>query len=234
MKYKHLFIDADDTIFDYGAAEKFSLLETFKLTGIRCSEDDAVLNYKGINTELWKEFEKGSISLAFLRVERFKRLFSACGKTGMNEGDYSRIAMAYLDYLGNSAHMIEGASDILEKLSSRYVLTLITNGIGKVQRNRLEAAGIEKYFKKIVISEEIGFKKPDKNFFDEALRQNSNPVKEEILVIGDSLSSDILGGINYGLDTCWYNPEGKTNTSGITPEYEISSLDELLKIVDFT
>jgi FMN phosphatase YigB (HAD superfamily) len=130
--------------------------------------------------------------------------------------------------------MIEGASGILDKLSSRYVLTLITNGISSVQRSRLKAAGIEKYFKKIVISEEIGFKKPDKKFFDEALRQNINPLKEEILVIGDSLSSDILGGINYGLDTCWYNPEGKTNTSGITPEYEISSLDELLKIVEFT
>jgi len=234
MKYRHLFIDADDTIFDYGAAERFSLLETFKLTGISCSEDDAVLNYKGINTELWKEFEKGSISLAFLRVERFKRLFLACGKPGLTEEDYGRIAMTYLDYLGNSSHMIEGAADILEKLSRRYHLTLITNGISSVQRSRLKAAGIEKYFKKIVISEEIGFKKPDRKFFDEALRQNSNPVNEEILVIGDSLSSDIHGGINYGLDTCWYNPEGKTNTSGITPEYEISSLDELLKIVEFT
>ncbi|MDX9801099.1 MAG: YjjG family noncanonical pyrimidine nucleotidase [Spirochaetia bacterium] len=233
MKYKHLFIDADNTLFDYSAAERFSLLETFKSTGINCGSDDIVSNYNSINTQLWMEFEKGDITLDFLRVERFKRLFAVCGKSSMNEDDYKDIAQKYLDHLGASSHMIEGAAGILEKLSRNFILTLITNGISKVQRSRLKAAGIEKYFKELVISEEIGFKKPEKEFFDEAMRQSGNPVKGEILVIGDSLSSDILGGINYSLDTCWFNPEGKENTSGITPLYEISSLDELFKIVDF-
>jgi len=236
MKYKYLFIDADNTIFDYSKAERESLhkslRESILQSGISCMPETALSKYREINSSLWKELENGTVSIDFLRVERFRRLFKSCGINSFDDETCRNISEVYLDHLGNSGHMLEGALEILETLGKSCTFSLITNGIGTVQRSRLKAAGIEKYFRSIIISEEIGFKKPEKNFFDEAVKRSGNPPADKILVIGDSLSSDIKGGVNYGLDTCWFNPGRDENITGIIPRYEISSLNELYKITE--
>jgi len=128
--------------------------------------------------------------------------------------------------------MLDGALEMLETLGKSCTFILITNGISTVQRSRLKAADIGKYFREIIISEEIGFKKPEKGFFDAAMKKSGYPPHNEVLVVGDSLSSDIKGGADYGLDTCWYNPDSNENPTGIIPSYEISSLNDLYKITE--
>ncbi len=232
MKYRYLFIDADDTIFDYGRAESVSLLDTLDESNIKCGQEQAVSAYRRINDIVWKQFEKGLITLDYLRTERFRQLLRECGTKDPSDELCKRISGTYLGKLGSSAYMLDGAREMLERMGKICALVLITNGISSVQRQRLAKAGIEKYFSEIVISEEIGFKKPEKAFFDFAMKKCGSPRPGEVLVIGDSLTSDIQGGVNYGLDTCWFNPAGKPNTAGIRPAHEIASFEELYRIVE--
>lgn len=233
MKYTHIFIDADDTVFDYGAAEKISLEKTLIRSGAgekpglveRASEE-----YRKINSGLWMEFEKGTITLDFLRTERFRKVLEFCGMDS-SEKICREVSGFYLELLGSSGYLLDGAAEMLEKLSGKCSLVMITNGISPVQRGRIEASGTGRYFSAVVISEEIGYKKPEKEYFDAAMTAAGNPEKDKVLVVGDSLTSDILGGNNYGLDTCWFNPERRENTSGIIPRFEISSLDMLYTLV---
>ncbi len=231
-QYNYLFIDADNTIFDYSKSEKESLKQIFNNRKINCNIDLILSNYSRINENLWKEFEKGTVSLDFLYIERFRRLLKECGIADLTESEYAKISESYLTNLSNSAYMLDGAKDMLQKLEKKFSLILITNGTSMVQRKRLKIKRIASYFNAIIISEEIGFKKPEKEFFKVAIEKSGNPSSSEILVIGDSLSSDIFGGINYGLDTCWFNPGKKENSTNILPKYEVSSFNEIYRILD--
>ena len=231
MNYRYIFIDADDTVFDYKRAETESLKKTIICAGLNCRIEEAVLKYSAINGSLWKRFEKGEVSLGYLRKERFRRLLGASGRERVSHEECERISGIYLDELSNSGCLIDGAYEMLEKVSVTHTLVLVTNGISKVQRQRLRRAGIEKFFSAVVISEEIGYKKPEKEYFRKAMEAAGEPEKESVLVVGDSLSGDIQGGINYGLDTCWFNREKKKNITGIVPKYEISDYEELYLII---
>ena len=227
--YGHLLFDADGTLFDFAAAEKASLEALFLELGIPGSPEIKNL-YSTINQELWHELEQNEISIEELKTERFYRFFSCIGANH----DPRIAGTRFLDHLSTSNHMFPETIKLLTELRSRgYSLTLITNGIARVQRGRLKATKTEDFFDRIIISEEVGSQKPDNAFFQAFFSQAGmdGDSRRHALVIGDSLSSDILGGINAGLDTCWYNPEGKPVDPQILPTYEISLLFELLSLL---
>ncbi|WP_226000076.1 YjjG family noncanonical pyrimidine nucleotidase [Paenibacillus sp. BJ-4] len=226
MKYEVILFDVDDTLFDFKKAERHALQNTFTQFGLPEGATEYKASYDEINSALWREAEEGHISPAELRVERFKRLFA------VHELDFNPDAFsaAYLRYLGEGAFLIDGAVEICEKLSDRR-LAIITNGIKEVQTSRIQLSPLRNVFEQVIISEEVGCQKPQAAIFDYTFTKLAISDKSNVLMIGDSLTSDIQGGNSFGIDSCWFNPSGKTNTSGIQPTYEIKSLMELENII---
>jgi putative hydrolase of the HAD superfamily len=221
-KYKYLLFDLDNTLFDFEKAEEVSLRRTFEKFGIPHTREN-IQAYFEVNRGIWQEFEEGKISQDRLRWERFRR-FSL--KTGVSfdpveAGDF------YLEDLSHCAELIEGAEELIKSLSGRFELIMITNGLTVVQRPKIKRSSIGKYFSHLYISQEVGTAKPNPEFFDAVFSGVKIENKEEALIIGDSLSSDIAGGCNYGIDTCWFNPGRKKPEGGCFPTYEIHRLKEL-------
>lgn len=229
MKYDIILFDADDTLFDYGMAESHALYNAFTHFGLPTGAEDYAVSYKKINDALWRDLEQGKITTAALRVERFNQLFAA------NALDLNPEAFCetYLRYLGEGTFLIQGAIELCGELSDCR-LAIITNGIKEVQTSRIQGSPLCDTFEQIIISEEAGCQKPETGIFDYAFAKLGITDKDKVLIVGDSLTSDIQGGNNYGIDTCWFNPRGKVNESGIQPKYEIRSLSELLDIIGKT
>ncbi|SEU00903.1 YjjG family noncanonical pyrimidine nucleotidase [Paenibacillus sp. NFR01] len=228
MKYDVILFDADDTLFDYGMAESNALYQAFAHFGLPTGAETYADSYKAINAALWKDLEQGRISSAVLRVERFNRLFAE----NKLEYDPEAFSDAYLRFLGEGTFLIQGAVELLGALKDCR-LAVITNGIRDVQLSRIGGSPLREAFEEIIISEVAGSQKPETGIFDYAFAKLglSAADKARVLIVGDSLTSDIQGGINYGIDTCWFNPLNKTNGSGLKPKYEIRDLAELLAIV---
>lgn len=223
MKYRALFLDMDGTFLDFHAAEREAFYKTFASIKEEADEEKYRL-YSAINDSLWKAFERGEIEKDTIRKSRYGKLFERLGI----EADGMAAELVYERFLGEGHALIPHAKEVLSWLAGRYPLYVVTNGFAKVQRNRQRLAGIDVFMTQMFISEEIGFQKPQKEFFDVCLSKAEPSLKpEEVLVIGDSLTSDILGAKNAGIDSCWFNPEGLLNHSGVVPEYEIRSLTEL-------
>ncbi|NUU63457.1 YjjG family noncanonical pyrimidine nucleotidase [Paenibacillus agri] len=226
MNYEVILFDADDTLYDYGMAESHALSHTFAHFGLPTGAQDYAASYQEINHALWKDLERGEISAAALRVERFNRLFTAHSLAL----DPEAFSEAYLRYLGEGTFLIQGAVELCEALGDCR-LAIITNGYKEVQTSRIQGSPLNNVFEGIIISEEAGCQKPETGIFDYAFTKLGITDKASVLIVGDSLTSDIQGGINYGIDTCWFNPLNKPNTLGIKPKFEISDLSELLAIV---
>lgn len=226
MKYDIILFDADDTLFDYGMAESHALTNTFLHFGLPTGAQDYADSYQEINRALWKDLEQGKISSAALRVERFNRLFVA----NALELDPEEFSEAYLRFLGEGTFLMQGAIELCEELAECR-LSIITNGIKEVQTSRIQGSLLRDTFEHIIISDEVGSQKPETGIFDYAFAKLGISDKSKVLIVGDSLTSDIQGGINYGIDTCWFNPLGKKNESNVQPKYEIRDLSELLNIV---
>lgn len=227
MKYRWLLFDADGTLFDYDRAEAQALAATFDQIGYPFDEE-ILSKYRHINGDLWLAFEKGEIHQKELKTERFDQL---CQLFEVNL-DPSLLSQLYLKNLGQGTYLIDGAEESVEKLNDRFNLAIITNGLRDVQRPRIADSSIYGYFPVIVISEEVGAAKPDKKIFDIAFQMMDGPQKEEVLLIGDSLTSDIAGAMNYGIDSCWFNPNRQRRPSGLKIRYEINQLSELIDILE--
>ncbi len=225
--YTAVLFDADGTLLDYKRSESYALENALESLGLDSQSTDYVSCYRAINKTLWGELEKGRLSSGELRVLRFEILFS---ETGVR-ADASIFSRMYLDFLSQTGFLLPCAAEVLEYLHKKYVLILITNGFQEVQYSRLKKAGIFEYFDPIIISEEVGAKKPDEDFFSETFRRVKDVEKSEALLVGDSLSSDILGGERFGIDTCWYNPDGYENRTDVSPTFEIRGLSELYSIL---
>jgi len=223
MRYNWLFFDADNTLFDFDAAAKTAfrqMLEQLEIDHI----PEHFAQYKIINARCWRKFEDGQITAEELRYERFADFFTEI----KIERDPLEANTCYLKRLSEQATLLDGAQNLLDRLKAKgYQMVIITNGLKEVQRPRLAKAALHAYFKAIVVSDEIGHSKPDAAFFDYAFQQIAHPEKTETLVIGDNLNSDIRGGSEYGLDTCWYNPHRKENVTSIHPTFEIQQLRQL-------
>lgn len=224
MKYRWLLFDLDNTLFDFDAAELKALASTFPQFGQAYTPEIGEA-YHRINRELWQAFERGEITAVQLRTTRFQILFQTIGF----QADPAAFSDAYLANLATFPDLIDGADELIPRLSRTHYLALITNGLSDVQRPRLAASPIGDYFTAVTISDEIGIAKPDAGIFDAAFIAMGRPAKNDVLIIGDSLTSDIRGGVNYGMDTCWYNPAGQPNPNGLAPTYEIRQLHEMLE-----
>jgi 2-haloacid dehalogenase len=229
MQYTWLLFDADGTLFDYDAAERQALTLTFAEFERACSAE-AHRMYREINERMWLDFEQGKTTAARIKTERFARLFEALDADAPAEIrlDPAEFANRYLANLGTRTDLMPDAEPVLQALRSRAHLALITNGLTVVQRARLAHSGLGHYFEAVVISDEEGVSKPDPGIFRIAFDRMGSPCKDEVLMVGDGLTSDIRGANGFGIDACWYNPEGKPPMPGVHYKYEIRNLTELL------
>jgi 2-haloacid dehalogenase len=228
MKYTWLLFDADGTLFDYDTAEKFALTSTFAAYALPYT-DDILAVYREINDRMWQAFELGQITQDALKTERFRRLLETVGVgVGLEPEEFSS---RYLHNLGDCTFLIPHAENVLHKLHGKVHLALITNGLQKVQRSRLAQSTIGQYFEAVLISEELGVAKPHPGIYDAAFTAMGQPEKKEVLMVGDSLSSDIRGARDYDIDTCWYNPHAKPHGPADKFDYEIQDLRQIVDIV---
>lgn len=227
MKYKVLLFDLDETLFNFRATEKQALKYSLSDFSIEGSFEDILKRYTEINEKLWRDLEKGLVTIDELRVKRFRILLDEIGE----KRDAEEFSKVYMRYLGLGAITFPEANELIKHLSSKYRLGIVTNGIKEVQETRLERSGLKEYFEVISISEDLGVAKPDKTIFEYTLKKFKIRDKSSVLMIGDSLLTDIQGGINAGINTCWFNPHRKINESSIKPTYEIYTLLELYSML---
>lgn len=227
MTYSWLIFDADGTLFDYDRAESTAFRRTFQQDGL--SFDDRYADvYRAVNSQIWREFERGEISAADLRVQRFARLFARLD-LAVDPAAFSR---AYLDNLGQQADLLDGAADVVRALHGRHRMIVLTNGLREVQRARLAGSGLHPFFEDMVISDEVGVAKPDPRIFDIAFQRMGDPPRDQVLMIGDGLESDIRGAAGYGIDACWYNPSRLRRPDGLAITYEINHLHDVLALLE--
>ena len=224
---KTILLDLDDTILDFHKAEHIALSATLREIGIEPTE--AVLKrYSEINRAHWKRLELGELTRPEVLHGRFTQLFCELGV----EGDCYEAQRIYEWKLGTGHYFLDGGQELLDTLYEKYDLYLASNGTDIVQTRRIASANIEHYFKDLFISQRLGFDKPMKEFFDRAFARIENFNPDETIIIGDSLTSDIKGGINAGIRTCWFNLHGINNESGIIPDYEVTTLAEIPALLE--
>lgn len=234
-RYSLLLLDADGTLFDYDRAEAYALETTCGELGLDYEPEHHLPIYRRINAVMWRAFERGEIDPGTLSVERFRRFLETVGGPGAaaprpgteTNADPAAMADRYLGHLAEGSFLIPGALEVVRELAPLARLAVITNGLSRVQRSRFAGSGLAEYVEHLVISDEVGSQKPAPGIFDVALRPFDGVPREKVLIVGDSLTSDIEGGARYGIATCWYNPGARENPDGPIPTHEIRDLAEL-------
>jgi 2-haloacid dehalogenase len=224
-RYELVLLDADDTLFDFGACEAAALFAALGEAGISWS-GRAPAEYELANRAAWAAFERGELTHEELKTRRFEDFL---GRLGI-AADARALGALYVERLSEQRILMPGAEETLRRLAASYTLALVTNGIKEVQRGRLKGSPIELYLSATIISEEVGFSKPDPRMLDAAARATGISDKSRMIIVGDSLSSDIRAGLDYGIDTVWLNPRG-LDSGAARPTYEIRALPELLDIL---
>jgi len=224
--YDWVLLDLDNTIFDFNTSSHLafhSFLEDYQIA----TENGYYQIYKRLNKEVWQQLERGQLTSDEVKWKRFKNFFDHVNRDENPHEANER----YLSHLVDHFRFVDGAKDVVQYLSGKYHLGVVTNGLKNVQRARLERSGISDLFKVIVISEEIGHAKPQYGYFQEVFKRMKDPEKDRVLIVGDNISSDIKGGIDYGIDTCWYNHDREEVDLGIIPKYQIEDLQSLKSIL---
>lgn len=227
-KYNWILLDLDDTLFDYAQTEYHSLK-------LLCEEffgqfDDKLhQSYSVINRGFWNDFQNGKIGIDDVKVGRFNDF--AAANFPDNKITPKELSERFIDFLSKSVFMLDGAIEFMDFLvEHNFKISAITNGIQRNQRSRIKLSGLDKYFDHVIISEEVGHAKPKIEYFDFA-KDKIGFVNEQTLIVGDNIESDIRGGHNYGIDTCWFNLQKKENSSDINPTYEVDTFDNLQKLL---
>lgn len=224
--YKFLIFDLDDTLLDFGKAEKLALTEFFTFLKV----DDVEKYYKtyiSINRQMWKRLEKEEITREELTNTRFSKTFEVFNKVV----DGKEYAIKYRDFIGKQGMSIKGADEFLEKISYDFEIYIATNGLFEIQKNRLKNSTISRYFKEVFISEIIGYLKPKREFFEYIEKKIVGFKKEQALMIGDNIFADIYGAKQFGIDTVWFNKKDLKDKDKVKPTYEVKNYDELLNIL---
>lgn len=217
-----VFLDLDDTILDFHKAEGIALSKTLRRFGLEPSQ--AVLDrYHILNIQHWQALERGELTREQVQSGRFRALFQELG----HQVDAEAVTRVYESNLSIGHYFLPGAQEAVERLSKSYRLFLASNGTASVQHSRLTSAGLYPYFEKVFISQEIGHNKPSKEYFERCFSLIPGFEAEKTIMVGDSLTSDILGGLRSGLKTCWVNPNHICAPEDIRPDYEIESLSQL-------
>ncbi|WP_414839567.1 YjjG family noncanonical pyrimidine nucleotidase [Carnobacterium sp. TMP28] len=227
MKHYHfLLFDIDDTILDFKATENSALTFLFEQQGIILT-NQIKDQYEHINHSLWQAFERNEIDRNAIFTSRFPLLFKELGFAV----DGLVFEKNYRCLLNKGDDVIDGSLNVLKELSLNHSIYAVTNGMSKTQYQRMESANLLPLFKDIFVSEDTGYQKPMQGYFDYVFERIPNFSIQQSLIIGDSLSSDILGGKTVGMDTCWFNPNSKPTNPSIQPTYQIKKLDQLYDIV---
>ena len=222
-----LLLDLDDTILDFHKAERIAIAKTFSDFGVEPTE--AVLHrYHLINRSCWERLETGEWTREQVLVNRFSLLFDEVGVVA----DATACARAYEKNLSIGHYFLPGALEAVESLSKKYRLFLVSNGTASVQKGRMTSANLYPYFEKVFVSQEVGYNKPAREYFDKVFAQIPGFDTKKAIIVGDSLTSDILGGINAGIATCWVNPAHAPCRAEIVPDYEIEALPQLEALLE--
>jgi len=227
-KYELVLFDIDGTLLDFEKAERVGMKETLTRFGLR-NDDEVIDSYNEINIFYWEIYERGEISLDNLLVKRHEALFERYGF----KQDAAKFNDYYESCLKNCGYLAPHALDVLDYVKSKSCkMAIITNGIYETQTNRITLSSLNQYFQHVYISEKIGYSKPQKEIFEYIFKDIGRDIKKEnVLIIGDSLTSDIKGGNNFGIDTCWINPKKLENNLDIKADYEVQSLLQLKEII---
>lgn len=226
MKYKTILFDADGTLLDFERSEREALYDAMLLHDIEPCEEKR-LTYSRINDSLWKMLERGEIEKQVLLYRRFELFLEAVGL----ERDGRKMAEDYMNALSTKGYLLEGAEELCAYLSKRAKLYVVTNGVEFIQRGRYARCGLKKYFDELFISGVIGAEKPRVEYFEYVSAHIDGMEKQSTLIVGDSLTSDIRGGINYGIDTCWYNPAQKTAPADMNIDCIATSFAEVAEFI---
>lgn len=219
---KYVFLDLDDTLLDFVKSERRAIRATLTKLGIRPTKA-VVERYHHINAAQWKLLERGEITREQVLYRRFALLFDEYGI----DGDPHATQRIYEKELGTGHYFIAGAKRMLKQLSKEYQLYLVTNGLAVVQHSRLKSAKIAPFFQEIFISQEVGYNKPHPEYFEHCFSAIDGFQKENAIIIGDSLSSDMKGGNAAGIRTCWFNPHDQVASTDVSVDYEIHRLSQL-------
>lgn len=222
-----LFLDLDDTILDFHKAERIALAKTLRSFGVDPT-DEVLARYHVINKEHWERLERKELTREEVLVGRFRVLFAERGL----DVDAAGVMKAYEQNLGIGHYFLPGAQEAVERLSKKYRLFVASNGTASVQHSRMTSAGLYPYFEKVFISQDIGHNKPSREYFDGCFAQIPGFDPQRAMIVGDSLTSDILGGIQAGLKTCWINPEHLDGREDIHPDYELERLPQLEALLE--
>ena len=225
--FEFLFLDLDDTILDFHKAERIAISKTIREFGVEPTEE-VLYRYHMINKWHWEQLELGRLTRAEVLENRFGVLFQELGLAA----DKSLCARVYEKNLSQGHWFLPGAQDAVDRLSKKYRLFLASNGTASVQKGRMTSANLYRFFEKVFVSQEIGHNKPSTEYFEAAFSQIPGLDKRKCLMVGDSLTSDIRGGINAGIKTCWVNPEGLPCREDIRPDYEIQYLHQLEDLLE--
>ena len=227
MKYPYLLFDADNTLFDFDAGNRLAFHQVCQVHDLPESEEHFRL-YESINGALWTAFDRGEVTKDFLVLERFRRYLAQLELVR----DPEACNLTHLTALGKNTLLLPHALEVCQRLSRTHTLYIVTNAVAAVQKSRLAASAIAPYITDAFISEEAGASKPSKEYFDYVFAHIDGIRKENCLLIGDSLTSDISGAIQYGLPCCWYNPQKKTHPADLMIDYEITDLRQLYEILE--
>jgi len=224
MKYTTVLLDLDGTIFDFTAAQRQAFFKTFEHFKI-AADEELLCRYDVFNDSLWHLLEQGKITRPQLFGQRFGRFFEKEGI--VTDASSEDVQAKYMKALSEGHFLIAGALELLQNLYGRYKLCAITNGVSMTQHKRIADSGIGHFFTHLIISEEVGFEKPDQRYFKAAKEICGIEDISDAIVVGDSLNADIFGGASFGFDTCWYNPHNKEFNGKIQPTYTIAHLSQL-------
>ncbi len=228
MRYDTILFDADETLLDFHRSEREAIDEALRSFEIHGNEE-MLLTYSEINQSLWKKLERGEIEKKVLFYRRFELFLERYGIVA----DPHELAACYMTLLAKKGYLLEGAEALCRRLMGKARLYIVTNGTEFIQRGRYAVSGIEDYFEEVFISDVVGAEKPSVKFFDYVARRIPDFSRERTLIVGDSLTSDMQGGVNFGIDTCWYNPKGKDCSDALAGKltHVAGSFDEIYDFI---
>lgn len=224
--YEVLLLDVDGTLLDFDKAEEEGIEGLLNHYHVPVTEKNKE-HYHVLNKKYWEALERGEITRDQVLSLRFEEFFGSFG-IQVNGAETDKL---YRTYLNASAVLIGGAIELLESLKEKYQLYIVTNGVAATQYNRLAKSGLDRYFKGIFISEEANAQKPQPEFFEYCFEKMGRRDVENMLIIGDSLTSDMRGGNNVGIDTMWYNPHNAENHTNVHLDYVVTTLETIGEIL---
>lgn len=227
MSYNCVLLDFDDTLVSFRQSAARCVSRVYARYNIPVTEEN-IRFYYDTNESLWREFEKGKIKKSAIEKTRFQKVVE---KFGLKDVSGEQLNREYKSHLKNSAILLDGALEFLRDIEDYATIAIVTNGFEDIQKNRLKLSHVIDYADEVITSEKCGYSKPDKRIFIAALKSLGIENHKKVLVVGDNLNSDIKGGINAGLDTCWVNFDNAENTSGINPTYTVYDYTQLKNII---